>query len=226
MSDVAREGQVDPFGVGRKLLVLTVFVGVAVVLGPRIVDTLFDVTEYVRSPVLTGFSIVVVVGLAMAGGSLALGLEAVLGAFLAGVLVRNRLDAERVFQMVTLGLFAPIFFATAELQVDLSGLFTPDTLLVAGITLAVALLGKALGVVLGATFTDLARGEVICLAIGLNARGAIELVVAALGSALGILTPTIDAVIVLVAIVTSVMTPPLLRRALAHRPDDVPSGTA
>jgi Kef-type K+ transport system membrane component KefB len=228
VSDVAREGQVDPFGVGRKLLVLTVFVGVAVVLGPRIVDTLFDVTEYVRSPVLTGFSIVVVVGLAMAGGLLALGLEAVLGAFLAGVLVRNRLDAEaeRVFQMVTLGLFAPIFFATAELQVDLSGLFTPDTLLVAGITLAVALLGKALGVVLGATFTDLARGEVICLAIGLNARGAIELVVAALGSALGILTPTIDAVIVLVAIVTSVMTPPLLRRALAHRPDDVPSGTA
>lgn len=87
----------------------------------------------------------------MAGSSLALGLEAVLGAFLAGVLVRNRLDAEtdRVFQMVTLGQFAPIFFATAGLRVDLSGLFTLDTLLVAGVTLAVAVLGKALGVVLG-----------------------------------------------------------------------------
>ena len=228
VSDIAREGQIDPFGIGRTVLVLAVFVGVAVVLGPRIVETLFDVTAFVRSPVLTGFSIVIVVGLAMAGGSLALGLEAVLGAFLAGVLVRNRLDAEteRVFQMVTLGLFAPVFFATAGLRVDLSGLFTLDTLLVAGVTLAVAVLGKALGVVLGATFTDFSRAETVCLAIGLNARGAMELVVAALGLAIGILTPTIYAVIVLVAIVTSVMTPPLLRRALAHLPDDVSSGIA
>lgn len=227
VSDIAREGQVDPFGVGQTLLVLAVFVGIALVLGPRIVDTLFEVTSYVRSPVLTGFSIVIVVGLAMAGATLALGLEAVLGAFLAGVLVRNRLDveAERVFQMVTLGLFAPIFFATAGLRVDLSGLFTLDTLLVAGVTLAVAVLGKSLGVVLGATFTDLSRAETICLAIGLNARGAMELVVAALGLAIGILTPTIYAVIVVVAIVTSAMTPPLLRRALARLPDDVPSGT-
>ncbi|WP_336339669.1 cation:proton antiporter [Haloarcula brevis] len=227
VSDIAREGQIEPFAVGRTLVVLGVFVGGAVVLGPRIVDTLFDVTTYVRSPVLTGFSIVIVVGLAMAGGSLAVGLEAVLGAFLAGVLVRHRLDAEteRVFQMVALGLFAPIFFATAGLRVDLSGLFTLDTLLVAGVTLAVAVLGKALGVVLGARFTDLSRAETVCLAIGLNARGAMELVVAALGLAIGILTPTIYAVIVLVAIVTSVMTPPLLRRALVNLPDDVPSGT-
>ncbi|WP_343161038.1 cation:proton antiporter [Halogeometricum sp. CBA1124] len=139
--------------------------------------------------------------------------------------MRERLDAEteRVFQMVTLGLFAPVFFATAGLQVDLSGLLTVDTLLVAGATLAVAVLGKALGVVLGATLTDLTRVEIICLAIGLNARGAMELVVAALGLAIGILTPTIYAVIVLVAILTSVMTPPLLRRALVYLPDDTPS---
>lgn len=225
VADIAREGRMEPFGVGRTLVVLAVFVAVAVVLGPRIIETLFGVTAYVRSPVLTGFSIVVVVGLGMAGASLALGLEAVLGAFLAGVLVRERLDAEteRVFQMVTLGLFAPVFFATAGLQVDLSGLLTVDTLLVAGATLAVAVLGKALGVVLGATLTDLTRVEIICLAIGLNARGAMELVVAALGLAIGILTPTIYAVIVLVAILTSVMTPPLLRRALVYLPDDTPS---
>ncbi len=228
VSGIAREGQIEPFAVGRTLLVLAAFLGIAIALGPRIVDTLFDVTRYVRSPTLTGFSIVIVVGLAMAGGSLALGLEAVLGAFLAGVLVRDRLDAaaERVFQMVTLGLFAPIFFATAGLRVDLSGLFTLDTLLVAGVTLAVAVLGKTLGVVLGATITDLSRAETVCLIIGLNARGAMELVVAALGLTLGILTPTIYAVIVVVAIVTSVMTPPLLRRALARLPDDVSSPTA
>ena len=222
VSDIARKGQMNPLGVGRTVGVLTVFVVGVFLFGPRIVETLFGVTSYVRSPVLTGFSIVVVLGLGMAGASLALGLEAVLGAFLAGILVRNRLDAEaeRVFQIATLGLFAPIFFATAGLRADLTGLFTLDTLLVTGVTLVVAVLGKSLGVILGATFTDLSRVETICLAIGLNARGAMELVVAALGLSIGILTPTIYAVIVLVAIITSVMTPPLLRWALTYLPDD------
>ncbi|WP_416840461.1 cation:proton antiporter [Haloferax sp. DFSO52] len=228
VSDIARVGQTNPLAVGRTLGVLAVFVIVVIVVAPRIVGALFEITSYVRSPALTGFSIVILVGLGMAAASLTLGLEAVLGAFLAGVLVRGPLDneAERVFQMVTLGLFAPIFFATAGLRVDLSGLFTLDTLLVFGITLTVAVLGKVLGVVLGATVTDLTRGETICLAIGLNARGAMELVVAALGLAVGVLTPTIYAVIVLVAIVTSVMTPPLLRRALSNLPDDGALGTA
>lgn len=228
VSDVAREGQVNPIALGRTLIVLAVFVAVVVALAPRIVGILFDVTARVQSPVLTGFSIVVVLGFAMAGASLALGLEAVLGAFLAGVLVRNRLDSEtsRVFQMVTLGLFAPLFFATAGLRADLGGLFTPDTLLVAGATITVAILGKFIGVALGGWVTGLTRAETRCLAIGLNARGAMEIVVAALGLAIGILTPTIYTVIVLVAIVTSVMTPPLLRRALSRLPDDSPSAVA
>lgn len=227
VSDIAREGHMAPLALGRTISVLAVFVVLVVVLGPRIVDALFDVTAHVRSPVLTGFSIVVVLGFATAGASLALGLEAVLGAFLAGVLVREHLDADtsRVFQIVTLGLFAPLFFATAGLRADLSGLFTPDTLVVAALTLAVAVLGKFLGVALGAAFTDLAAAETLCLAIGLNARGAMEIVVAAVGLTIGILTPTIYAVVVLVAILTSVMTPPLLRRALSRLPDDPPSET-
>lgn len=228
VSDVARVGQYDSFVVGQTLGLLAVFLAATAVVGPRIVNAAFDVTSHVRSPVLTGFSIVIVVGFSMAAVSLLLGLEAILGAFLAGVLVRNRLDAEteRVFQVVTLGLFAPVFFATAGLRVDLTGLFTLDTLLVAVVTLFVAVLGKSLGVLVAAAFTDLSRAEKICLAIGLNARGAMELVVAALGLAIGILTPTIYAVIVLVAVLTSVMTPPLLRRALIALPDAVPSGTA
>lgn len=227
VSDIAREGQVNPFALGRTLVVLCVFIVLVVSVGPRIVARLFDVTAHVRSPVLTGFSIVIVLGFGLAGTSLALGLEAVLGAFLAGVLVRNRLDSEtaRVFQMVTLGLFAPLFFATAGLQADLSGLFTPDTLVVAGVTFAVAVLGKFIGTALGGWLTGLTRMETLCLAIGLNARGAMEIVVAALGLTIGVFTPTIYTVIVLVAIVTSVMTPPLLRRALSRLPDDSPSPT-
>jgi Kef-type K+ transport system membrane component KefB len=221
VSDIAKVSRINPLAIGRTLGVLVVFVIVVAMFGPRLVEMLFDFAASVRSPAVTGFSIVILVGLGLSSASLALGLEAILGAFLAGVLIKNPLDSEteRVFQMVTLGLFAPLFFATAGLRVDLSGLFTPDTLVVFGITLIVAVVGKFLGVALGATVTDLSGVETICLGIGLNARGAMELVVAALGLAIGVLTPTIYAVIVLVAIVTSVMTPPLLRLALSHLPE-------
>jgi Kef-type K+ transport system membrane component KefB len=221
VADFTRAGRFDAVGLGGTLVVLVGFVLFVVAVGPRVVDTLFDLTNHVRSPVLTGFSIVVVLGVGLAGSAVALELEAVLGAFLAGILVKRRLDGEteRVFEMVTLGLFAPLFFATAGLQADLSGLLVPGTLLVTGLTLVVAVLGKFVGVAVGAAFTDLSRPETACLAVGLNARGAMEIVVAALGLSIGILTPTVYAVIVLVAIATSVMTPPLLRRALARLPD-------
>ena len=228
VSDFARAGEFGLFGVGRTVLVLVGFVVVAAAIGPRVVAALFALATHVRSPVLTKFSMVVVLGIGMAGAAAAFELEAVLGAFLAGILVKTRLDeeTEQVFQMVTLGLFAPVFFATAGLRADLSGLFTTSTLLVAGVTLAIAVLGKVLGVALGAAFTELSRAETLCLAVGLNARGAMEIVVAALGLSLGILTPTLYAVIVLVAIITSVMTPPLLRRALARLPDAPTRATA
>ncbi|WP_276257834.1 cation:proton antiporter [Haloglomus litoreum] len=227
VADLARGGQPDPLGVGRTLLVIAGFVAVVVVVGPRVVEALLGIATRARSPVLTGFSVVVVSGIALSGASLALGLEAVLGAFLAGILLRNPLDGEteRVFQLVTLGLFAPLFFATAGLRADLGGLLTPDALAVTALVFAVAVVGKGLGVALGAAFTDLSRAERLCVAIGLNARGAMEIVVAALGLAIGVLTPTIYAVVVLVAVLTSVMTPPLLRRALARLPaEDAASG--
>lgn len=221
VSDIARTGHTNPIALGSTLAVLTVFVLAAIVGGPPLVRRLFGVTAHVRSPVLTGFSTTVVLGFAMAGAAVALGLEAVLGAFLAGMLVREHLDSGtfRAFRLVTLGLFAPVFFATAGLQADLTGLFSLETLVVGVVVLAVAVVGKVAGVALGAWFTDLSRAETLAIAVGLNARGAMEIVVAAVGLALGILTPLFYTVIVLIAIVTSVMTPPLLRRAIARLPE-------
>lgn len=222
VSDIAREGELAPFALGRTLGFLVLLVGFVVILGPRIVARLFAVTDHVRSPAVTGFSLVILVGMALAAASLALGLEAVIGAFLAGVVLRTQVDRElsRAVQLAALGFFAPFFFATAGLQVDLGSLAAPGSAFVAGIVLVVAIVGKGLGVAVGAWFTDLTRAETFCLAIGLNARGAMEIVVAAVGLSIGILTPLLYAVIVLVAIVTSLMTPPLLRWALSYLPAD------
>lgn len=209
-----RRGHRPPGG-GRTVLVLAAFGGLVLAVGPAIARSVFAAATRVRSPVLTGFSAVVALGVGAAATALALGLEPILGAFLAGVVVRPALDADsaRVFEVGTLGLFAPLFFATAGLRVDLSGVVGPEVLVVGVVTLTVAVAGKALGVAVGTAVTELSAEETVCLAIGLNAREAMEVVVAALGLSAGLFSPTMYAVIVLVAIVTSVVTPPLLRRA-------------
>lgn len=222
VADIALAGRVDAGRLGRTVVVLAAFVLVAATAGVRVVDALFRATSTSRSPALTGFSVVTLVGFVAALAAAAAGLEAVLGAFAGGVVAGRRLDddARRVLQVVTLAFFGPLFFATAGLRVDLGGLLTPTVAGVAVATFAVAVASKALGVALGAAFTDLSRAETVCLAVSLNARGAMEIVVATLGLTLGVLSPALYAVVVTVAIATTVLTPPLLRRALARLPDN------
>ncbi|QLC32976.1 cation:proton antiporter [Halarchaeum sp. CBA1220] len=222
VADAVRTGGVDALRVGRTLLVLAVFVLLAATVGRRVVDFLLERAARAHSPALSQFSAVVLVGFATTAAGLAVAVEAVVGAFTAGVLAGRRLDeaAGRVLHVVALGLLAPLFFATAGLRVDVGTLLTPGAAGVAALLLVVAVASKAVGVALGGVLAGLSRAEIACLAIGLNARGAMEIVIASLGLALGVLSPTLYAAIVVVAVATSVAMPPLLRRALVRLPAD------
>ncbi|MCB5906270.1 cation:proton antiporter [Streptomyces pinistramenti] len=151
-----------------------------------------------------------------AAGTHALGMEPVLGAFLCGIVVgslgtesRRSLDSMRAFIMATL---APLFLATAGLQVDLTALAEPQVLVAALITLLVAIGAKFAGGYLGARAGRLAHTESVAIGAGLNARGVVEIILASVGLQLGVLTTASYTIVVLVAVVTSVMAPPILRR--------------
>lgn len=148
----------------------------------------------------------------------AMHLEAILGAFIAGLVlsttgpqVQRRLAPLRT---VTLSVLAPVFLATAGLRMDLTALARPDVLLAALAVLAVAIVGKFAGAYLGARLSGLSRREGFALGSGMNARGVVEVIVAIVGLRLGVLDTAGYTVVVLVAIVTSLMTPPLLRCAM------------
>jgi Kef-type K+ transport system membrane component KefB len=162
----------------------------------------------------------VVLILGGSAASLALGLEATLGAFVVGILVSlpGTVDVAKLapLRTVTLAVFVPVFLATAGLRVDLSVLGTSRALLVAAVVCAVAVLGKFAGAYLGARLSRLTHWEGLALGAGLNARGVVEVVVAAVGLRLGVLSETMYTIVVLVAIVTSVMAPPTLRWAMRH----------
>jgi Kef-type K+ transport system membrane component KefB len=169
----------------------------------------------------SGPSVVIAVVAVIAGGAItqSLGLEAVFGAFVAGVLVGARGAGEPArlasLRTIVMSVMAPIFLATAGLRMDLTALATPSVALAAVVVLAIAIIGKFAGAYIGARASQLTRLEGLALGAGMNSRGVVEVVVALVGLRLGVISNAIYTVIVLVAIVTSVMAPPLLRRAMA-----------
>lgn len=165
-------------------------------------------------------STVVILVLSCAAATQALHLEAVFGAFIGGVLIgtSGELDPAKLAGLRTtvLGFLAPVFFATAGLRIDLTALRKPVVLGTALVVLAVAIIGKFVGAYLGAAMSRLSPWEALALGAGMNSRGVIEVIVAMTGLRLGVLGIDTYTIIVLVAIITSLMAPPILRVAVTR----------
>lgn len=190
------------------------FIGIAATLGRPVVCIVM------RRSARPGSAVASAVVIVLSGAALthALRMEPIFGAFVAGLLVaasgpevRQQLAPLRTVVMAVL---APIFLATAGLRMDLTALARPDVLVAALAVLAVAITGKFAGAYLGARLGRLSRWEGLALGAGMNARGVVEVIVAMTGLRLGLINSAGYTVIVLVAIVTSVMSPPLLRLAM------------
>jgi Kef-type K+ transport system membrane component KefB/nucleotide-binding universal stress UspA family protein len=154
-----------------------------------------------------------------------LGIEAVLGAFVVGILLGTipRFPQQVVHQLeaVTIGFFAPLFFAYAGLKVNLRSILEGELPFWALLVLLVAVVGKYAGTYLGARL--IARRDhwsALAFGSGLNARGAVEIIIASIGLSAGILTREMYSIIVMMAVVTSIMAPFGLRFTLARVPID------
>lgn len=197
---------------------VAVFFLLAFTVGQRVLDTVLrEVRRRGNDAVpATAGLLVVVLGLGVA--TQWLGVEAVLGAFVAGILVgRSKFADEtllRPLETATTAFFAPIFFATAGLRVDLGLLADGTVALWTGIVVLVASVAKFGGSWIGARLARLSGRESTALSIGLNARGALEIVIATIGLSLGVLNEESYTAVVVMAIVTSVLAPPLLRLVL------------
>lgn len=148
-------------------------------------------------------------------------LEPVLGAFVMGILLGRLPRLPRAvrhqLRSIALGVFAPIFFAAAGLKVNIFSLFEPRLFLIALAVILVATAGKVIGTYAGARLIG-RQNHWTALSFGaaLNARGAMEIIVATIGLSLGILTQDMFSIIVLMAMVTSLLAPGALRYVLRH----------
>jgi Kef-type K+ transport system membrane component KefB/nucleotide-binding universal stress UspA family protein len=154
-----------------------------------------------------------------AGVTEAIGVHAVFGAFVAGLVVRQirrvQTSSLHTLEVFVLSALSPIFFAYVGLKVDLwtlSGWELP------ALVIAVATAGKLVGCYVGGRAGGMSHWESMALGFGMNARGGMGLILALIGLSLGLLTLEMYSTIVLVAVVTSFMAPLLLRWVVPRLP--------
>ncbi len=143
-----------------------------------------------------------------------IGIHALFGAFLAGTIMPPSFSFRRILiekvEYVALGLLLPLFFAFSGLRTQIGLLNEGHLWGVCGIIIAVAIIGKFGGSMFAARFMGNSWRDSIAIGALMNTRGLVELVVLNIGYDLGVLSPQIFAMLVLMALFTTFMTGPVL----------------
>lgn len=157
---------------------------------------------------------------ALASASLTeiIGIHAFFGAFLFGATIPHdsliaRETTGRLQDFISI-LFLPAFFALTGLKTQVGLLNTPQDWWLCLIIIILAILGKFGGAFVGSVLSGNTKRESMVLGILMNTRGLVELIVLNIGLSIGILTPRLFTMLVIMALVTTFMTGPLLRKWL------------
>lgn len=214
LSGIAQDG-FDPVLLAESFGGLVIFLALLLTVGRWALDRLMRWVLARGSSLSAALTISLVA--AFIGGVVtqALRLEAILGAFIVGILLatlRHQLpQVEHVLETTTASIFAPIFFAFSGLRVDI-GLLDNGAAIAWTVGLTVVAIGaKIVGTIVGGYFARVRGREALALGSGLSALGAMGIVVAIVGLNLGVVSETGYTVMVIVAIVTSIVAPQLLK---------------
>jgi Kef-type K+ transport system membrane component KefB len=144
-----------------------------------------------------------------------IGIHALFGAFLLGALIphdsRVARDMENNLHDVVTVLFLPVYFAFTGLRTHLGLMAGGEQWLLCGLIVLTATLGKFGGTLAAARSAGVAWRDSAALGVLMNTRGLMELVVLNVGLDLGVISPTLFAMMVVMAVLTTLVTAPLLR---------------
>jgi Kef-type K+ transport system membrane component KefB len=191
------------------VLLAVAFVAIVVVGGRGVLrrrPSILTDPEFARTPFLPGMIIM----LGLAALAAAIGLAAIIGAFLAGMVVGESSERHALEEEVApvAAFFTPFFFGAIGAQVDLAGLFEPSALLLLASVTAVAIATKFIGSFVGAIAIGIRRAALI--GWGMVPRGEVGIVVAGLGLQLGVIEGSIYTVVVGMAVITTLLVPPMI----------------
>ncbi len=209
-------------GIGSIAGVAIGFVVIALALGSVAIPPLFRLIERVRvsgtlSAAAMGFALMLALLATQAGSAM------IIGAFAAGLILHPTPQRHDIEESVTqLGFFfVPMFFATVGASIDLAALMTREALVIGGLLVIVGVAGKVLAGFAPWWF----KGNKLLVGVALVPRGEVGLIFAKLGLAAGVLSNERFGALMLMVVVTTFLTPPLLSLIAARstpNEDDAP----
>jgi len=143
-----------------------------------------------------------------------IGIHAIFGGFMAGVIMPDNHRFRSIFiekvEDVSLVLFLPLFFVYTGLRTEITLLNDPGLWKITGIIILTAIAGKFFGALAASKFAGQSWKDSITIGTLMNSRGLVELVVLNIGYDLGVFSSEIFAMLVIMALVTTFMTAPVL----------------
>jgi Kef-type K+ transport system membrane component KefB/nucleotide-binding universal stress UspA family protein len=219
---LALHGGIDVASVTRSVLGTAFFLVLSFTLGRHIVFRLIRWANDRFVSELPVITMILVVTGSMALATDAIGVHTVLGAFVAGILVgqspilTRHIDAQ--LRGLIVALFMPVFFGMAGLSANLRALANPEMFLLTIGLIVIASVGKFSGAVLGGRVGGLTIAESLAVGCGMNARGSTEVIIASIGLSMGALSQDLFTAIVTMAVVTTMVAPPMLRWSFGRLP--------
>jgi Kef-type K+ transport system membrane component KefB len=195
------------------------FFTIAILVGHFFIPHLFKILKWMRSGE-AAFGITVAIAIAFAVFATMVNLPEFIGAFAAGMMMREAGTALKVWTRVediltniTMDFLAPIFFVLIGFSVNFAAVFLggPSVLLLFGAVLTIAIVAKMVGTYVPARLTKLSKNESMAIASMMMSKGAMELVFAKLALQQEIIDEALFSVLVLMAFVSTLLAPILFR---------------
>ena len=198
----------------RTSLFAAAFFAIMLTVGQKFTDLamrrIADVTGIIHGQL----SLLIVMGFIFAGITEVLGLHALLGPFVFGVLIgrapRTTEKLKESIHSLTLSVFAPVFFVSAGMRVDITKLGNLHAISLTLALFVVAMAAKVIFGYIGGRLGGLRGWESLLVGLGANMRGGTDVIVAILGGSLGLLSDNIYSMYAIAAILTVLISPPII----------------
>ncbi|MBN2566470.1 cation:proton antiporter [Candidatus Woesearchaeota archaeon] len=184
----------------------------------RLFPKLFRLIQKEHSRVTT-FTSMIIFALIVAVVSTKLDLGPIIGALLAGIIIKHTekyredfLENLRELELMTFGFIIPFFFINIGLLFDVSTFVGNFWIIL--FVFFVGLVGKIAGALIMTPFTDLSFKQTYLIGWGMNSRGAVELVIAEIARQAGLLPPEIYTAIVVMAVTTTLIFPFVMKHTI------------
>lgn len=206
---------------GMLLLTLALVAMVIFVIRPLLIRWIEKLLPTAESRLnVTSLALWILLIFAMAMITNWIGIFSIIGPFLLGAILHDQHRFREAFASKTqdfvYSLLLPVFFTYTGLKTDIGTLDSPLLWVMCGLVCLVAISGKIVGCGLAARLGGLSWPESGCVAIMMNTRALMGLIAINVGREMGVIPPSVFCMLIIMAVVTTFMTSPILRRLLPH----------